>query len=74
MKAAVYSRTGSAHDMLHVEEVVRPEPGTRRGPGSGPGVRCQPDRLQDPFGRDATTHRRVPDSSPGWSRDSRCRG
>ncbi len=28
MKAAVYSRTGSARDVLRVEEVVRPEPGT----------------------------------------------
>ena len=27
MKAAVYSQTGAAHEVLHVEEVDRPEPG-----------------------------------------------
>ena len=38
MKAAVYTRTGAARDVLRLEEVVRPEPGPAR---SGFGSACQ---------------------------------
>jgi NADPH:quinone reductase-like Zn-dependent oxidoreductase len=60
MKAAIYTRTGAARDVLHLEDVDRPEPAAGE-------VRVR-------VCVSGAAYRRVPDPPPGWSRDRRCRG